>query len=227
MKIKLIFFITSVLLLSCNSNVQDKEEEMAWKVCIETNTLTAIDSFLTEFPNTKHKAEIAKKRDGILYRTALAENTLFHLKNYQREFPQGKHKKEIEKILSELKTDKISLNNFESLTFVGTLRYSDKKNSGNNILTMKFTLSEDRESNVEYNVTAYLSSNLKKELKAVIEKEKMSIKFVEDTEDEFLLNFAEGKLYLKNNLIFIESVDPAADAYWNLKQINSVKNELQ
>ena len=66
-------------------------------------------------------------------------------------------------------------------------------------------------------MTAYVSSNLKKELTAEIDKEKMSIKFAENQEDEFQLDFPDGKIYLINNEIFIESVDPSAGSYWNLK----------
>jgi hypothetical protein len=217
MKIKLLIFAASIMLFSCNMGQSSKEEEIAWKICLEANTLSAIDSFLSEFPDTKRKTEIAKKRDGILYRTAIAENTIFHLKNYMREFPQGKYKSEIEKKIKEFETDKINLEDLESKTFVGNLIYTNKKNSGNNILSMKFKLSEDRGSTLSYQVTAYLSSNLKKELSAEIEKEKMSIKFAEDQEDEFQLDFPDGKIYLKNNEIFIESVDPSAGSYWNLK----------
>jgi hypothetical protein len=217
MKIVILIIVVSSLFFGCNTNQGDKEEELAWKACTEANTLSAIDSFLTDFPNTKHKVEIAKKRDGILYRTAMAENTLYHFKNYLREFPQGKYKKEIEKKISTLDTDKINLEDLESRTFVGTLIYTDKKNSGNNILTMKFKLSEDRGAVADYLVTAYVSSNLKKELTAEIDKEKMSIKFAEDKEDEILLDFPEGKIYLRKNEIFIESTDPTANSYWNLK----------
>lgn len=213
----LILIIVSGLLFGCSANQGAKEEELAWKVCVEANTLSAIDSFLTDFPNTKHKAEIAKKRDGILYRTAVAENTLYHFKNYLREFPQGKYKKEIEKKISSFETDKINLDDLESKTFVGTLLYTDKKKSGNNILTMKFKLTEDRGALADYLVTAYVSSNLKKELTAEIDKEKMSIKFAEDKEDEILLDFPEGKIYLRKDEIFIESTDPTANSYWNLK----------
>ncbi len=217
MKSGIIIFAMSVILFACNVKQVDKEEEFAWKECKAANTLSAIDSFLTEFPNTKYKAEIARKRDGILYRTAVAENTLYHYKNYLREFPQGNYKKEIEKKISSFETDKINLEDIELKTFVGTLLYTDKKNSGNNILTMKFKLLEDHGSNVDYLVTAYVSSNLKKELTATVEKEKMSIKFAEDKEDEFLLDFPEGKIYLRNNEIYIESTDPSANSYWNLK----------
>jgi hypothetical protein len=134
-----------------------------------------------------------------------------------REFPQGKYKKEIEKKISSMNTDKINLEDLESKTFVGTLLYTDKKNSGNNILTMKFKLSEDRGAVADYLVTAYVSSNLKKELAAEIDKEKMSIKFAEDKEDEILLDFPEGQIYLRRDEIFIESTDPTANSYWYLK----------
>jgi hypothetical protein len=217
MRINLIIFFATAILLSCNNKVSSNEEELAWKDCLESNTLSALDSFLTEFPQTKRKAEIAKKRDGILYRTAIAENTLYHLKNYQREFPQGKHKDEIVKKINSFTTDKIDLQELESKTFVGTLVYADKNNAGNNILTMKFKLLEDRGNAVDYEVTTYVSSNLKKELTATVEKEKMSIKFVEDTEDEFLLDFPEGKIYIRNKEIYLESTDPSAKSYWNLK----------
>ena len=217
MKIVTLIIVVSYLFFACDTNQAGKEEELAWKACTEANTLSAIDSFLTDFPNTKRKAEIAKKRDGILYRTAIAENTIYHFKNYLREFPQGKYKKEIEKKISSMVNDKINLDDLESKTFVGTLLYTDKKNSGNNILTMKFKLSEDRGAVADYLVTAYVSSNLKKELTAEIDKEKMSIKFAEDKDDEILLDFPEGKIYLKKDEIFIESTDPTANSYWNLK----------
>ena len=217
MKVLIQICLASCILFACNSNQGDKEEELAWKVCTASNTLSAIDSFLTDFPDTKRKAEIARKRDGILYRTAIAENTLYHFKNYLREFPQGKYKKEIEKKISTIVTDKINLDVLESKTFVGTLLYTDKKNSGNNILTMKFKLSEDRGDFADYLVTAYISSNLKKEMTAEVEKEKMSIKFAENKEDEFMLDFPAGKIYLRNDDIYIESTDPSANSYWNLK----------
>lgn len=217
MKIKFLILFTTLICLSCNVSQSDKEEDIAWKTCLDNNTLSALDSFLTEFPDTKRKSEIAKKRDGILYRTAVAENTDYHLKNYLREFPQGKYKKEVEKQLSALLVDKINLEDLESKTFVGTLVYNDKKNSGHNILSMKFKLSEDRSSTALYHVTTYLSLNLKKDLMAEVEKEKMSIKFVESAEDEFQLGFPEGKIYLRNAEIFIESTDPAGNSYWNLK----------
>ena len=214
---KLVFLAFFALtLLGCTPK-GSPEEEIAWKKALESNTITALDSFLIAFPESKHKNEIAAKRDGILYQNAVAENTVYHLKYYLKEFPQGKYKKEITGKLENLKVDAINFDDLDQKTFIGSMKYFDRKDATLDILTIKFSAAADLGNTIEYKAAVNLTSNLKKDLKAIVQKNNLSIKFVESTEDEFLLEIPEGRIYVKNKEIIIESTDVSAPAYWIIK----------
>jgi hypothetical protein len=214
---KLVFIAFFVLSLASCTSKGSPEEEMAWKKTLEANTIAALDSFLTAFPDSKHKKEIAQKRDGILYQNAVAENTVYHFKYYLKEFPQGKHQKEIVAKLENLKVDAINFADLEQKTFIGSMKYFDRKDAALDILTIKLSAAADLGNSIEYKASINLTSNLKKDLKAIVQKNDLSIKFVENTEDEFLLNFPEGRIYTKNKEIIIESTDVSAPSYWIIK----------
>jgi hypothetical protein len=212
-----LIFILGSLFLSCGQSKVSPEEEQAWKDAIESNTLNAIDSFLMLYPETNRKEEIAYKREGILFRTATAENTVYYYNKYLKEFPQGKRKKEIEEKLTLLKAENISVENLTEKIFVGVIRYLDGSRPDIEILSMKFSSLEDNGSEISCMVSCHVSSSLKKEMKAIIQKDKFSIKFVEEESDEFLLELPEGKIYLKDNKLYLESTDPNQKQYWNLQ----------
>ncbi len=205
------------VLAACGGTKGNPEEETDWNAASEANTLTALDSFLIRYPETKRKKEIAQRREGALFQIAQTENTEYHFRRYLKEFPQGKRKKDVETKLAALKPESLSTEILAAKTFVGAVRYLDGSEPDVEIISMKFSEMNDDGTEIRCKISVHVTSDIKKELTAVIQKDKMSVKFEERAEDEFLLDLPEGRMYSRNNEIMLESVDPTQKLYWRLK----------
>ena len=202
------------LVISCSGKT-NPEEETDWKLLGKNPTIVALDSFLTNFPETKRKKEIALKREKLLFLNAKSENTIFHYKYYQKEFPQGKNIKEINTALNSLKADNVNIADLESKTFIGSFK-SDIKKSELDILTIYFKNIEENDTYYDFESIVNLSSNLKKEISGKIIKNNLSIVFDEDENDTFIIGISEARIYNRKENLFIESTDPKAEQYWKL-----------
>jgi hypothetical protein len=202
------------LVISCTGKT-NPEEETDWKLLGKNPTIAALDSFLTNFPETKRKKEIALKREKLLFLNAKFENTIFHYKYYQKEFPQGKNIKEINTALNSLKADNVNIADLETKTFIGSFK-SDIKKSELDILTIYFKSIEENDTYFDFESVVNLSSNLKKEISGKIYKNNLSIVFDEDENDTFIIGIAEARIYNRKENLFIESTDPKAEQYWKL-----------
>ncbi len=202
------------LVISCTGKT-NPEEENDWKLLGKNPTITALDSFLVNFPDTKRKKEIAQKRERLLFLNAKYENSFFHYKYYQKEFPQGQNIKEINSTLNSLKADNVNIADLESKTFIGSFK-SDIKKAELDILTIFFKSIDENDSYYDFESVVNLSSNLKKEIKGKILKNNLSIVFDEDENDAFILGLAEARIYNRKGNLFIESADPSAEQYWKI-----------
>lgn len=211
------FFLSLILLISCGSQKGSSEEEQAWNETQQKNTLSAYDSFLADYPDTKKKDEVAQRREASLFGMATLDKTEYYLRKYLQEFPQGKRKKEVENELKKLEKSSVSPDEAISKTYVGSVRYLDGSSPDMEIFSVTISDLEDLGDEMKCKITVLLSSDVKKVMEGKIQKSKMSIKFVEDESEDFLLELPEGRFYKKDNNIYIESVDPSQKVYWILK----------
>jgi hypothetical protein len=207
----LALLFAATCLVSCAGGGSELENA-AWKEARKENTLEAIDSFLLKFPETTKKAQIAKARDGMLWQTALLSDSEFYYRSYLAEFPQGKHKVDAEKKLSEMPNDNVNLGELTAKTFVGTIHQGDKDYD---VLSLRFDKIEEQGDNIKFTAAVHLSSDIRKQLSGTIVKPNFTISFVENDEDEFTLNLTDGRAYIRNGEIMMESID--TKQYWHLK----------
>jgi len=205
-------------LLSCGAGAPSSPQEAeAWKEASQKNSLKALDSFLVAFPETKLKPEIAKRREGMLFQVAKVENTEYHYKKYLKEFPQGKRKKEMEEKLKTLPNDAIAAETMQNKTFVGSIRYLDGSKPDIEVLALKFSAIEDLGNEIRFRAAIHLTADVKKELTGIIQKPQMSIKFEEGNDDTFLLDLPNGRAYMREGQLVMESTDPEKKQYWRVK----------
>ncbi len=199
------------LLLSCGGG-QSAEEKAAWETARQKNSLEALDSFLLQYPETGRREEIAKLRDGRLWQVALLYNTEWHYKNYLAEFPQGQYKDEAQIKLEQLPTDAVSLSELSSKTFVGTINQGDQDYE---VLALRFAEIEEQGDAVHFKASVHLSSDIRKQMTGTISKPKYTISFEEGSDDEILIDLSDGRAYLRDGRLILESTDPKQ--YWLLK----------
>ncbi len=218
--IKYILLFSSVFILGCSAFRGNPEEKKALDQAMKINTLAALDAFLENYPETIFKEVVADRRETILFGIAINEKTEYHLNKYLQEFPQGKRKENIQNeldVISKLTDKPLSIDDLNDKTFVGSIHYLDEKPAHIEILTLNLSNPEINSEEISFNANVHLGLDLKKELKVIIEKNKMSIKFVELESDEFLLELPEGRFYKINNQIIVESVIANSSKYWILK----------
>lgn len=209
---KLLLLWGTLYLFACGNGGTGSPEATAWEQARKENTMEALDSFLIQFPETGRKKEIATLRDGMLYQTALLSNTEYYYRQYLQEFPQGKYVKEIQEKLNTLPNDAVGLSELSAKTFVGTIRQGDRDYD---VLALKFKEIEESGDNINFIASVHLSSDIRKQLKGSILKPTFSISFEEDKDDEFMLDLSDGRAYIRNGQILIESIDPKQ--FWHLK----------
>lgn len=211
---KFVFFtlLALSLMLSCNTAASDAEQA-AWAAATESNSLEALDSFIANYPNTQYSKEIAKRREGILWQLAQRKKTEYYYQYYLQEFPQGAHHVEATAQLEAMPQEDISLEDISAQTFVGSVRYEDAKQL--EVVALEFMSLDQSANEVKFRAYAHLTHDIKKELWGRIELPSFKISFEENREDDFILGLSNGKIYLRNNLILLESTDPKQ--YWVLR----------
>lgn len=216
--IKTLPLLLILSLIACGGGAASTPEEAeAWKEASQKNSLKALDSFLIAFPQTKLKPEIAKRREGMLFQVAKVENTEYHYKKYLKEFPQGKRNKEVEEKLKALGNDEIAVESMRNKTFVGSIRYLDGSKPDIEVLALKFSDIEDSGNEIRFKAAIHLTADVKKEMTGIIQKPQMSIKFEEGSDDTFLLDLPDGRAYMRDGQIVMESTDPEKKQYWKVK----------
>ncbi len=209
------FAFFSLLLLGSCFNASS-EEEKAWKEVTMSNTISALDSFLSQFPNTSKKEKIALIREGILYNTAKSECTDFYFNKYRIEFPQGKHREELLTLEKNQMIDPIDWSILEGKSFVGSFRYFDNTDPKLEVLSLKFEELNEEGDIIEFTAIVRKSFDQKKRIKGRIQKGKNILEFIEGQEDTNLMELSTGKFYKKGRKMLIESTDPSAKHYWRL-----------
>jgi hypothetical protein len=200
------------LVLSCNSATTEAEKA-AWGAASEQNTLEALDSFLNNYPNTQYSKEIATRREGILWTLAQRNKTEYYYRYYLGEFPQGAHHVEAAAQLEAMPKENVSLQDLSAKTLVGTIRYENEQQL--EVLALQFQSLDQSANEVKFQVNAHLSHDVRKELWGRIELPEYKIYFEENREDEFILGLSDGRIYIRNGNILIESTDPKQ--YWMLR----------
>ena len=212
--IKYLISVLCFLVLSCSgSKTSGTEEDKAWEEVKSLNTLSVLDSFLIQFPDTKRKSEIAARREGIYYRTAVFENSEFFYNRYKKEFPQGKRIKEIESKQETLSNETVDFSLVENMTFVGSLQ-SDINKSQKEILTVIFKKIDDEK---KFEANVFLTSDIKKLVKGSIETPGNYFIFEEDENSDFIIGLGKSRLYNRKNVFFLESVEVSDDHYWKVE----------
>jgi hypothetical protein len=211
LKLSTFVLIVSMLSLSCNST--SEAEQSAWAAASEQNTLEALDSFLNNYPKTQYSKEIAQRREGILWALAQRNKTEYYYRYYLKEFPQGAHHVEAAAQLEAMPEEDINLQDLSAKTLVGTVRYENEQQL--EVIALQFKSLDQTAAEVKFRVNAHLSHDVKKELWGRIELPEHKIFFEENREDEFILGLSNGRIYMRNGNILIESTDPKQ--YWMLR----------
>lgn len=205
----------ALLLFSCGPNVSP-EEEAAWQAAKKANSLAALDSFVSQYPEHSFKEQLANKKERLLFAEAQMENRVYFYKKYLADFPEGKRKVEAQEALANIQKS-IKLPSKEILTakpFVGKVEYehaADKE-----ILSMKFV--EFKETDGSFLADVHLSNDIRCQVTGRIEQQApYTIMFLEQVgeQQDFVLDLSPALPYLKNGELIIESVDPKQ--YWRLK----------
>lgn len=201
------------LTLSCNTADSDAENT-AWAAASERNSLEALDSFIANYPNTQHSKEIAQRREGILWKLAQRKKTEYFYQYYLQEFPQGAHHVEAAAQLEAMPQEDISLEDLSVKSFVGNVRYHDTEQL--EVIALQFKSLDQSANEVKFTAYAHITHDIKKELWGRIELPTFKISFEENREDKFILGLSNGRIYLRNSRILLESTDPKQ--YWVLHQ---------
>lgn len=190
------------------------EESEALEYAKEQNTILAIDSFLETYPNGSYLNDAREIKENHLWRQAQYEGTAYYYKKYIQNYPQGDYLQMAMDSLQAIPRPPFDLSNLLKMRFVGLIDYGDVEK---NVLSMRFTDLEiaEADSIIEFEADLNLP-DLHKDLKGHINKKNNHIHFIENESDKVKVNLANGRLYIRDEQLLIESIDPKQ--YWRLRQ---------
>lgn len=207
---KLIIFVFTVLFLfaGCKNSLEDKK----WRLIRSQDKWVMYDSFLIAYPNSIYKKEALDKMEELFWVEVKNKNTVYFYLTYLNRFSDGKYAEEATKRIGELPITALSLTELESKRFIGKSEYSPTNNA--QMFSLRFKNCRDKDSII----TMEASINLgvaHKNTPCFLQKNDMTIHFLEKNSDEFRLGLGVGKIYKTGQELFIETV--LTNEYWRIE----------
>ncbi len=206
-----LFLVLILLVLTCACQ---NEEDKSWQLALQKNSNAAIDSFLLDYPDSKYSMDASIQKETFAWFSAKANNTVYGYKKYLVNYPDGKFSKEVPSRLDAIKTDNISLKELTASTFIGKINYGNHETQ---VLAFKFANINKDSSGISF-LAKINTSEIRKDIEGRINPKNFSITFMEDPKDKTMLNITDGRAYMKENKIMLESTN--VNQYWNLIKYN-------
>lgn len=206
----LLFISLSFILLTACENEEDK----AWQQALSQNSSVALDSFLVIYPDSKYKNTVSEKKEDFAWYTAKEKNTIYSYKKYLVDYPAGKYKDEVPARLDSIPSTGINLADLTKSTFIGHIDYGNRETQ-----VLAFQFAEITQDSAGVRFWAKINtSDIRKNIEGRIDTNDYLIMFMENTDDKIMLNITDGRAYIQNNKIILESTN--VNQYWNLVKYN-------
>ncbi|MCH2022674.1 MAG: hypothetical protein MK207_09375 [Saprospiraceae bacterium] len=205
----LLFFLVASLTISCTN-----DEDRAWNQALFKNSDLAIDSFMIKYPNSKYTSEASDFKEKLAWASVLETNTVYSYKKYLADYPSGKFKDLVPQQLNSILSNNINLDELTKSTFIGKINYGSYETQ---ILTFKFANILKDSSGIRF-LAKINTSEIRKDIEGRIDPDNFLIMFMEDPKDKSMLNITDGRAYMKENKIILESTN--INQYWHLVKYN-------